>query len=81
MSRLRVLSVDDHPLLRNAVAALSSSQSEMTLVGESSNGQEVIEQFRKHSSDVTVLDLQMPVMTGLVLTTANPHPSVVLWKG
>jgi DNA-binding NarL/FixJ family response regulator len=62
---IRILSVDDHPLLREAVAALLASQSDMTLVAEASNGREAIEQFRVHHPDVTLMDLQMPTMNGL----------------
>src|SRR5271154_2214655 len=62
---IRVLSVDDHPLLREAVAALLASESDMTLVAEASNGREAIEQFRIHRPDVTMMDLQMPEMDGL----------------
>src|SRR4030088_3796851 len=62
---IRILSVDDHPLLREGVAALLTSQSDMTLVGEASNGREAIEQFRKHRPDVTLMDLQMPEMNGV----------------
>src|SRR5271154_3503892 len=53
---IRVLSVDDHPLLREAVAALLASQSDMTLVAEAANGHEAIEQFRTHRPDVTLMD-------------------------
>jgi len=62
---IRVLSVDDHPLLREGVAALISNQSDIQLVGEASNGQEALEQFRKHRPDVTLMDLQMPEMSGI----------------
>ena len=62
---IRVLSVDDHPLLREAVAALVASQSDITLVAEASNGREAIEQFRTHRPDVTLMDLQMPEVDGL----------------
>jgi DNA-binding NarL/FixJ family response regulator len=61
---IRVLSVDDRPLLREAVAALLASQSDMTLVAEASNGREAIEQYRTHRPDVTLMDLQMPEMDG-----------------
>jgi DNA-binding NarL/FixJ family response regulator len=64
-SPIRVLAVDDHPLLREAIAALLAGQSDITLVAEASNGQEAIEQFRTHRPDVTLMDLQMPVMNGL----------------
>src|SRR5246127_116670 len=62
---IRILSVDDHPLLREGVAALLASQPDMTLVGEASNGREAIEQFRIHRPDVTLMDLQMPEMNGV----------------
>jgi DNA-binding NarL/FixJ family response regulator len=65
---IRVLSVDDHPLVREGVAALLASQPDMTLVAEASNGREAIEQFRKHRPDVTLMDLQMPEINGIDAT-------------
>jgi len=62
---IRVLSVDDHPLLREGVAALLASQTDMTLVGEASNGREAIERYREHRPDITLMDLQMPEMSGV----------------
>jgi len=67
---IRVLSVDDHPLLRDGIAALVSEQSDMELVAEAANGREAIEQFRKHKPDVTLMDLQMPEISGIDAMTA-----------
>jgi DNA-binding NarL/FixJ family response regulator len=57
--------VDDHPLLREGIAALIGNQSDMQLIGEASNGREAVEQFRKHHPDITLMDLQMPEMSGI----------------
>src|SRR5258705_12453674 len=62
---IRILSVDDHPLLREGVAALLAGQQDMALVAEASNGREAIEQFRIHRPDITLMDLQMPQMNGV----------------
>jgi DNA-binding NarL/FixJ family response regulator len=62
---IRVLSVDDHPLLREGIASLIVGQSDMSLVAEAANGREAIEQFRRHRPDVTLMDLQMPEMNGI----------------
>jgi len=62
---IRVLSVDDHPLFREGVAALLAGQSDVTLIAEASNGREAVDQFRRHRPDVTLMDLQMPEMNGV----------------
>jgi DNA-binding NarL/FixJ family response regulator len=62
---IRILSVDDHPLFRNGIAALLATQPDMCLVAEASNGREAIQQFRAHLPDITLMDVQMPVMNGL----------------
>jgi DNA-binding NarL/FixJ family response regulator len=62
---IRILTVDDHPLLREGVAALVATQSDMKVVGEASDGREAIEEFRKRRPDITLMDLQMPEMNGI----------------
>ena len=63
--QIRVMSVDDHPLLREGLTAIVNSQTDMTLVAEASSGKEGIEQFRRHLPDVTLMDLRMPDMSGV----------------
>ena len=63
--RIRILAVDDHPILRKGIAGLIADESDMTLVAEAANGREAIQQFRAHRPDVTLMDLQMPEMSGL----------------
>ena len=62
---IRILTVDDHPLLRKGIAALVNAEPDMKLVGEASNGQEAIESFRVHRPDVTLMDIQMPSFNGI----------------
>ncbi|HEY6893540.1 MAG TPA: response regulator transcription factor [Rhodanobacteraceae bacterium] len=62
---IRVLVVDDHPLLREGVAAVVERQADMLLVAEAADGREAIERFREHRPDVTLMDLQMPGMGGV----------------
>src|ERR1700756_2347378 len=64
-SPIRILAVDDHPLVRRGIATLIASELEMSLVAEASNGREAIQQFRTHHPDVTLMDLQLPEMNGL----------------
>src|SRR5277367_3678515 len=59
-SVIRVLTVDDHALLREGIAALVNAEPDMELVAEASDGEEAIKQFRRHHPDVTLMDLQMP---------------------
>jgi len=62
---IRILAVDDHPLLRQGIAALVSGESGMKLVAEAFDGQEAIDKFRLHRPDVTLMDLQMPAVNGI----------------
>jgi DNA-binding NarL/FixJ family response regulator len=63
--KIRVLVVDDHPMLREGVASVLALQSDMVLVGEAENGAEAVARHRELRPDVTLMDLQMPGMTGL----------------
>lgn len=62
---IRILTVDDHPLLREGIAALVSGEPDMKLVAEAANGLEAVEKFRQHRPDVTLMDIQMPGLNGV----------------
>jgi len=62
---IRVMAVDDHPLLRDGISALIGAQTDMELVAEASTGSEAIGLFRAHHPDITLMDLQMPEMSGI----------------
>ena len=62
---IRILTVDDHPLLREGIAALVNAEQDMKLVAEASNGREGLEQFRLHRPDVALMDIQMPGVNGV----------------
>jgi DNA-binding NarL/FixJ family response regulator len=62
---IQILAVDDHPMLREGIASLIASQSDMDLVAEASTGREALDQFRNHRPDVTLMDMQMPDMGGI----------------
>jgi DNA-binding NarL/FixJ family response regulator len=67
---IRILTVDDHPLMRAGIAAVLQSEPDIVVVAEASNGQEAIESFRTHRPDITLMDLQMPEMKGIEAITA-----------
>src|ERR1700730_7778982 len=75
-SQIRILAVDDHPIVRQGIAGLISIQSDMVLVGEASNGRDAIQQFRTHHPDITLMDLQMPTMNGIdsLIAIRNEFP-------
>jgi len=62
---IRIMAVDDHPLIRHGIGAIVAVHTDLKLVAEAANGREAIEQFRLHRPDVTLMDLQMPEMSGL----------------
>jgi DNA-binding NarL/FixJ family response regulator len=64
-SPIRILTVDDHPLLREGIAALITGEPDMTVVGAAATGREAVEQFRAQRPDVTLMDLQLPDLSGL----------------
>ena len=64
-ARIRVFSVDDHPLMREGIAMLINSQPGMLMVAQASNGREAIQRFREHKPDVTLMDLSLPDMSGI----------------
>src|ERR1700758_2821671 len=75
-SRIRILTVDDHPVVRQGIAGLLGVQPDMVMVGEASNGREAIQQFRMVHPDVTLMDLQMPEMNGIeaLIAIRNEFP-------
>lgn len=81
-NRIRVFSVDDHPLLREGIAAMINSQPDMTLVAQAATGGESILKFREHVPDVTLMDLRLPDMSGIdaliAIRTEQPDARVIM---
>jgi len=80
LAPIRILMVDDHPVVRQGIAGLVGIQTDMTLVGEASNGRDAIQQFRVLHPDVTLMDLQMPEMNGIdaLIAIRNEFPGAKL---
>jgi DNA-binding NarL/FixJ family response regulator len=79
---IRILTVDDHQLLREGIAAVLEGQSDMVLIGQASNGREAIESFRQHRPDITLMDLRMPDMSGIeaiiAIRTEFPNARIIV---
>lgn len=70
LRQIRILTVDDHPLLREGIASVIQGEKDMLVVGEASNGIEAVEKFRSLRPDITLMDLQMPHMNGMDAITS-----------
>ena len=79
---IKVFSVDDHPLLREGIAALVNNQPDMEMIGEAATGGEAIQLFKQHQPDVTLLDLRLPDMSGIdtliAIRTAFPDARIII---
>jgi DNA-binding NarL/FixJ family response regulator len=81
-TRIRVFCVDDHPLLREGIAAIINSQPDMLLAAEAATGCEAIQKYQQHQPDVTLMDLRMPDMSGIdaliAIRTKFPEARIIM---
>ncbi|MFB2897012.1 response regulator [Aerosakkonemataceae cyanobacterium BLCC-F50] len=80
---IRILLADDHPIVRDGLAAILDAESDLNVIGQASNGSEAVELFRLHQPDVAILDLHMPQMSGVDAISAIraefPNPCIIMF--